>query len=88
MPTPPHFWSFSPNTDWPSEAWLYGAPYVALVVVPASSPAAVATASAGFAFAQAERVIALSSGEEKMPASTKDKPVMITRAITNSLTRS
>ncbi len=67
---------------------MYGAPYVALVVVPASSPAAVATTSAGSAFAHPDIVIALSSGEENTAASTRDSPVMTTRAIVNSLTRS
>ena len=67
---------------------MYGGPYVALVVVPASSPAAVATTSAGAALAQLDIVIDGSSGEEKMPARTSDSPVTTARAMTNSLTRS
>jgi hypothetical protein len=77
-----------PSTFCPSEAWLYGAPYVALVVVPASSPAAVATTSFGSAWAHRAMVIALSSGEENTAARTPVRSAIATSAITNSLTRS
>ena len=88
MPTPPLFWSFRPSTDWPSAAWLYGGPYVALVVVPASSPVAVAMTSAGSALAHPDIVIAGSSGEEKTAAEHQRQHGHRARAITNSLTRS
>ena len=77
-----------PRSVWPGAAWLYGAPYVALVVVPASSPVAVATTSFGAADAQSRMVIARSSGEEKTAARTTVSRVIATRATTNSLTRS
>ena len=58
------------------------------MVVPASSPAAVATTSEGAALAQSRMVMAFSSGEEKIAASPTVTSVTTTRAMTNSLTRS
>ena len=46
--------------------WLYGAPYVAVPLVPSSSVTAVATKSLGAAFDHDCRVMALSSGEPKI----------------------
>jgi hypothetical protein len=61
---------------------------VALVVVPASSPVAVATTSFGDATAQSRIVTAFSSGEEKTAARATVPSVTTTSAMTNSFTRS
>ena len=58
------------------------------MVVPASSPAAVATTSFGSALAQADMVIGFSSGEEKTAARPTVRRQTTTSAMTNSLTRS
>jgi hypothetical protein len=57
-------------------------------VVPASSPVAVATTSAGAEVAQRAIVIGFSSGEEKIVASASVSKLTTVSATTNSLTRS
>src|SRR5665647_853642 len=83
--TPPHFCRGSGPSFWPSALVLYGAPYVALVVVSASSAAAVVTRLSGSAFAHADMVIALASGDEKIAANPALRTRTTTRAMTNSL---
>ncbi len=55
---------------WPSPLWLYGGPYVAVSLVPASSLAAVATKSTGCWRDHWAIVLGLSSGDEKRIVST------------------
>ena len=57
-------------------------------MVPASSPVAVATTSAGSAFAHDDIVIEGSSGDEKTAARISDSAATTARATVNSLTRS
>ena len=79
--TGPIFWAAS-------GVWLYGAPYVAVPLVPSSSVAAVATKSNGSAWLHRDRVICFSSGEENTSARATVSNATTTKAITNSFTMS
>jgi len=64
--------------------WLYGAPYLALALMPSSSVAAVATKSAGADRLQDVNVTCGSSGEENNAASAAVSSPTTTSATTNA----
>src|SRR5476651_326781 len=89
MRTPNHACgAIGPQLWFASGVELYGCPYPALVVVPASSPVAVVTKSTGSACDHVAIVTGGTSGDERKAARTMVSTLITASAMASSLTRS